>query len=104
MRAAEIVRRARRGAGLSLRELADRAGTSHSAIAAYESGAKQPSVATVDRVVRAAGYAVTVDLEPRIRRSNVQPRGQELVDVLELAAQFPARHAARLRFPPFGRG
>ncbi|MCJ7673225.1 MAG: hypothetical protein MUP67_14455 [Acidimicrobiia bacterium] len=29
-------------------------------------------------------------------------RGRELVAVLELAAQFPARHDAELRFPKFG--
>jgi len=96
------VRRARQRAGLSLRQLAERAGTSHSTIAAYESGAKQPSVATLDRLVRAAGFGLTVDLDARVTRTDRQPRGVELVDVLTLAAQFPARHARTLQYPRFG--
>lgn len=103
MQTAESLRRAREEAGLSLRVLAERAGTSHSTIAAYEAGAKQPSVATLDRILRAAGYAADVTLRRRVRGTPDYPRGQELADVLELAAAFPARPAATLRYPPFGR-
>ncbi len=100
MTAAATLRRARHEAGMTLRQLAHRAGTSHSTLAAYEAGAKVPSVATLDRIVRAAGFAL--DLELR-RRIDDPDRGGELEQVLELAAQFPARHHARLRFPVFGR-
>lgn len=103
MRTSEALRRARADTGLSLRELAGRAGTSHSAIAAYEAGAKQPTVATLDRILEAAGFAVDVTLRRRVRGTPDYPRGQELVDVLELAANFPARPDATLRYPPFGR-
>lgn len=103
MQASEALRRARGDAGLSLRELAGRAGTSHSAIAAYEAGAKQPSVATLDRILEAAGFAADVILRRRVRGTPDYPRGEELADVLELAAAFPARPDATLRYPPFGR-
>lgn len=53
-----MLRQARQSSGLTQEALAARAGTTQSAIAAYESGAKQPSVATLDRLVAAAGLVV----------------------------------------------
>lgn len=97
------LRTARSLAGLSLRELAERAETSHSAIAAYESGAKSPNVATFDRILSAAGFAVDVSLHPRVRGTASLSRGDELAAVLELAEMFPARHAPRLDAPVFPR-
>ena len=44
----------------------DRAGTSHSTLAAYEAGRKVPTVETLDRVVRAAGYELAVELTPNV--------------------------------------
>lgn len=102
MDAAELVATARRTAGLSLRDLAGRAGTSHSTIAAYESGAKSPSVATLDRIVRAAGFDADVTLHRRHRGDVTLRRGDELMAVLELAAAFPAEHAPHLEYPVFG--
>lgn len=64
MDAATLVRESRRRAGLTQQALAERAATTQSAVAAYEGGAKQPSVATVDRLVRAAGLTVTWRLVP----------------------------------------
>ena len=54
MDAARTLRRARRDAGLSLRALAGRAGTSHATLAAYEAGRAVPRVDTLDRILRAA--------------------------------------------------
>jgi len=101
--AAQVIRSARTQAGLTLRELAVRAGTSHSAIAAYESGSKSPSASTVDRIVAAAGFALDRELRPRMRGDRRLGRGAELAAVLELAAEFPARHSSKLMFPVFGR-
>ena len=101
MNATITLRRARARSGLSLRELARRARTSHSTLAAYEAGRVVPSVDTLDRIVRSAGFDAVVDLEPRIDDAD-GGRGRELVEVLELAAAFPARHAAKLPFPRFG--
>ena len=88
-----------------------RADTSHSALSAYESGRKVPTVATLDRVVRAAGLVLGDELVPAGAGVAVgvdgadtdqAARGRELIDVLELAALFPARHEPELVFPRFG--
>jgi transcriptional regulator with XRE-family HTH domain len=103
MDAALTLRTARRRSGLSLRQLAGRAGTSHATISAYESGRVTPAVDTLDRIVRAAGFSLTPDLAPLVDSSDDGARGRELVEVLDLAAQFPARHAPSLTMPVFGR-
>jgi transcriptional regulator with XRE-family HTH domain len=95
-----VLRRGRDGAGLTLRQLARQAATSHSTLAAYEAGRVSPTVETLDRVARAAGYDLTIELTPRVSDPD---RGRELIEVLELAAMFPARHDASLTFPVFGR-
>jgi len=102
-RVARTLRRAREAAGLSLRALAQRAGTSHSTLLAYEQGTKTPSVLTFLRILDACGFAVDFELSKRIRERDGIDRGRELEDVLELAAQFPARHAKTLRFPKIAR-
>lgn len=107
MDAATLIRSARRRADLTLRSLATRAGTSHSALAAYEAGRTVPTVATLDRVLRAAGFDVSVSLSGRAGggadRNTRAERGRELIEVLELAAMFPARHDPELRSAPFPR-
>lgn len=102
MQATHALRSARHRAGLSLRALAGRAGTSHSTLAAYESGRKTPSVDTLDRVLRAAGYELRAELSPAVGGPDAAARGRELVEVLDLAARFPARHSPTLTFPRFG--
>lgn len=89
-------------AGLTLRALAERAGTSHSTLAAYEQGRKVPNVTTLERVLRAAGYAADVTLSRRVDDGDRAARGHELIEVLELAAMFPATHAPTITYPPFG--
>ncbi len=101
MDAAAILRSTRRRAGLSLRALAARAGTSHSALAAYESGRVTPTVDTFARVLRAAGFAVSVSVTPSAAPD--EERSRELLDVLLLAEQFPARHHPTIEYPVFGR-
>ena len=105
MNSGALIAYARRTAGLSLRELAARAGTSHSAIAAYEHGRTSPTVATLDRILTAAGFAIDVTLSPRRGRDEAdrEARGRELIEVLELAEMFPAKHDPTLTFPRFGR-
>jgi transcriptional regulator with XRE-family HTH domain len=104
MDAAVLVRSARRTAGLSLRALAAVAGTSHATLSAYEAGTKVPRVDTLDRILRAAGLAATVDLAVRPDATDAErvAKGEELEAVLRLAARFPARHGTDLVMPTFG--
>ncbi|MBA2576884.1 MAG: helix-turn-helix transcriptional regulator [Euzebyaceae bacterium] len=60
--AADIILSARLRAGLSQRELARRAGTSSSTLDRYERGMTEPTVATVERLVSAAGFALHTTL------------------------------------------
>ena len=104
--AAQVARTLRLGrsrAGLSLREVARRAGTSHSTLVAYEQGRKAPSAATFLRILDACGFATDFQLSPRVREHDGLARGRELEAVLDLAAQFPARHTKAMRYPKFGR-
>jgi len=103
MEAATVLRRVRSRSHLSLRELAGRAGTSHATLSAYETGRKVPSVATLDRIVRAAGLELTEELGPAVGGGDRAARGRELIEVLDLASMFPARHEAELTYPRFGR-
>src|SRR5689334_20966901 len=102
MNAADTLRRARHGARLSLRQLAERAGTSHATLSAYEAGRAVPRLDTLDRILRAAGYATDIEMvhRPDATADERRAKGEELWQALELAAMFPARHAKRLRFPP----
>lgn len=61
---ADLVVEARRRAGLTQRELAERAGTTQSSIARWESGRSEPSFANVVRLVRLCGFVLDVHLEP----------------------------------------
>ena len=100
MDSSSLTRLARRKAGLTLRALADRAGTSHATLAAYEAGRKSPRVDTLDRILRAAGFSADVDLCRRADpASGREAKGRELEQALLLAEQFPARHDRELRFP-----
>jgi len=68
--AGSLLRQARREAGLSQVELAERAAVSQSVVSAYESGSRQPSVPTLARLVAATG----LELEMRARRPLVSRR------------------------------
>jgi transcriptional regulator with XRE-family HTH domain len=60
-----LVAAARRQAGLTQQELAQRAGTSQPAVARIERGGGNPSLATVRRLVNAAGFDLRLELAPR---------------------------------------
>jgi len=55
MDTADLLRYARRSAGLTQAELARRAGTSQAMVARYETGVASPTVRTLQRLLRAAG-------------------------------------------------
>lgn len=60
-----LILQARLRANLSQRDLAVRAGTSQSAIAAYERGTKDPGYDTLRRILRGAGFDLRLRLMPR---------------------------------------
>ena len=62
MSVASIVREARRRSDLTQAELAERAGVPKSTVGRIESGARVPSTAMVERLVRAAGWELSVVL------------------------------------------
>lgn len=59
-----IIARARRGSGLSQRELARRSGTSQPTLSTYEGGGKSPTLVVLERIVNTSGY--DLDLVPRV--------------------------------------
>ena len=64
MSAATVLRDARRRAQLSQTDLARRAGVAQSVISAYESGKREPSLRTLERLVAATGGRLAVSVEP----------------------------------------
>ena len=90
MDAGALIREARMRAGLTQADLAHAAGTSQPTVAAYESGAKSPSVRTLDRIIRAAGATLDVTL------SEAPPAHGRLLTELRAHAD-EIRSAARRR-------
>ncbi len=97
---ATLLRRTRRRAGLSQRELARRARTSAAAVCLYERGERVPRVDTLERLLAAAGAALSLDasLAPAI---DLRARAEDVVAVLDLADRLPQRHSPTLEYPPF---
>lgn len=101
MDVASVLREARQQAGLSQVALAERAGTSQATISAYESGRKQPSVDTLQRLLDAMGLQLTVE-RVAVRRPSAaehERTARELAKVLRLAEALPARQPRTLQYP-----
>ncbi len=98
-----LIRRARTDAGLTQQALAERAGTSQATLSAYEHARKDPSAATLMRILAASGARLTTIPAPAVAtpaRDVLRQRGQILETVLELAEALPVRHAPTLTTPP----
>jgi transcriptional regulator with XRE-family HTH domain len=63
-----MLRDARRSAALTQADLARRALTAQSAVAAYETGARTPNLETFRRLLRACDYELDMTARPRMRR------------------------------------
>lgn len=63
-----MLRRLRQGAALSQQELAERLGTTQSAIARLESGSAQPKLATLSKLAEALGEDLDIHINGRIDR------------------------------------
>ena len=66
-----MIRDARHLAGITQAQLAGRAGTTQPAVAAYESGARRPNLATLSRLLDGCEHDVEVLARPRVRRGAV---------------------------------
>ena len=75
-----VVQEARQHASLTQRELADRVGTSQSAIAKLEQGATNPTIDTLARCAAAAGFALRIELVPLSALDPVVERYKQDVD------------------------
>lgn len=63
--AAALLQLARLKAGMSQRELAERASVPTTMISAYERDKRQPSMETLLKLIHAAGLELTMELAPR---------------------------------------
>ena len=68
METSTLIRDARRAADLTQAELAARARTAQPAVAAYETGARTPNLATLRRLLGACEHDLDVVARPRVRR------------------------------------
>lgn len=102
MNPASTLRRARKRVGMTQAALAAQAGTSQATVSAYESGAKRPSIATLVRLLDAAGSRLSVEPADAARRPGLAEHARTartLGDVLALAEALPVRHQPDLDYP-----
>ena len=59
----QLLKRARISAQLSQTDVARRARVAQSVVSAYESGRREPSLPTLERLIHATGYRLVLDLE-----------------------------------------
>jgi transcriptional regulator with XRE-family HTH domain len=99
-----LVRQARIRQGLTQVELAKRAGTSQPVISAYEHGRRDPSVATLRKLIAASGARLELAVRS-VSSSDIPPpeddaeHGRRLFDVLLLADAIPSRRTGPLVAP-----
>ena len=100
---AHEIRQARQRAGLTQSALAALAGTSQEALSAYESGARQPTIETLTRLLAGTGSRLAIEPgRPAVvppSASQAAAAARTLSDVLALAGSLPTRHDPELRFP-----
>jgi len=68
MNTGRLIRDARHAAGLTQAELAKRAMTTQPAVAAYERGARIPTLSTLRRLLEACDHDLQLLAHPRMRR------------------------------------
>jgi transcriptional regulator with XRE-family HTH domain len=99
--AAVLLQEARRRSGLSRRQLAQRGGTSASTLSAYESGVSVPSVSTLTRLLRAAGFEAEATLRP-VPSTDERELAQKIDALFSFVDALPRRRRGPLRYPIFG--
>lgn len=94
---ARLIRHARRDAGITQLQMARRAGTAQPAVAAYESGARTPTVATLERLLDTCEHDLEMRARPRVRRgaASLEQLAQTIAEDL---GEDRERDALRLLF------
>ncbi len=95
---ADLIAKIRERSGLTQAELARRSGLQSSVLSAYEHGRRQPSVAALARIARAAG--LEIEISPLSDAEALDRAGKILIQVLDLADRMPSRPRGELRYPP----
>ena len=99
MSAGDLIREARKRAGLTQRELAGRLGTTQSAIARLERGGTEPSYERVVEAVCACG----MDLVPQLLQADDADWSVASTNLAVGPEERVRRHQAALRFAMAGR-
>jgi predicted nucleotidyltransferase/DNA-binding XRE family transcriptional regulator len=94
--AGAVLRQARAASGLTQREVATRAGVQQSVVSAYESGGREPSLATLSSLVEACGVSLELDIGEALPAgsgpSAVGPIGRRLWRRRAAVLAVAARH------------
>ncbi len=101
---AKIIQDVRRRQGLTQAELARRAGTSQPVVSAYEHGRRDPTYATLRKLVEAGGERLELAAVPATsdlaKPVDFEEHARRLLDVLTLADAIPVRpRSPALRAP-----
>lgn len=108
--AARLLREAQRRRDLTPSSWATKAGVSRALLHNYLRGRHQPSLPQLDRLLRAAGQELQVDIRPLTsprrepgERSAGRPsraeQGRALLDALSVVDAIPVRRQGPLRYP-----
>lgn len=98
MEPAELLEKARVGAGLTQEQLARRAGTSRTTLSAYEHGRKSPTVATFARLLAETGRELTT--HPQVAFTKQPTVRGRWIWVPDRLPRLDVAHAlARVRLP-----
>jgi transcriptional regulator with XRE-family HTH domain len=99
-----LIRTVRRRHGLSQAELARRAGTSQPVVSAYEHGRRDPTYATLRKLIEATGELLEIGasspplgLPPA---TSADEHGRRLLDALSVADAIPPRRRGSLLHAP----
>lgn len=89
---AGLIKQARRDAGITQLEMSHRAGTAQPAVAAYESGVRTPTLATLERLFDACEHDLRLGASPRLRRGacSLEQLAPEIAQDLALAHEHDA--------------
>jgi transcriptional regulator with XRE-family HTH domain len=96
-----LLKQIRARAGLTQRQLAERAGKAQSEIARIERGRQDPSLTTLHRLARAGGFDLRIQLAPHddhdeaLIRSMLSLTPEERLDALEEESAFFASAGTR---------